>query len=114
MSKRIWVDIDETICFYDGVDRLGYKNAIPNYDNIDKINKLYDEGNYIKYWTGRGIVSKVDYYELTKPNVWWLLVFTAIGAMIRAGGVGEKFSIELEIIILVRTIGTIILGKGAR
>ena len=27
-----------------------------------------------------------DYYELTKPNVWWLLVFTAIGAMIRAVG----------------------------
>jgi len=69
MSKRIWVDIDETICFYDGVDRLGYKNAIPNYDNIDKINKLYDEGNYIKYWTGRGIVSKVDYYELTKSQL---------------------------------------------
>ena len=50
----------------------------------------------------RSIRSKItDYYELTKPNVWWLLVFTAIGAMIRAGGVGEKFSIELEIIILV-------------
>lgn len=50
----------------------------------------------------RSIRNKIaDYYELTKPNVWWLLVFTAIGAMIRAGGVGEKFSIELEIIILV-------------
>ena len=50
----------------------------------------------------RSIRSKIaDYYELTKPNVWWLLVFTAIGAMIRAGGVGEKFSIEIEIIILV-------------
>ena len=34
MSKRIWVDIDETICFYEGVKRL-YKNAIPKYNNID-------------------------------------------------------------------------------
>ena len=36
---KIFVDIDETICFYDGVERLGYKNAIPHYVNIDKINK---------------------------------------------------------------------------
>ena len=36
---KIFVDIDETICFYDGVDRLGYKNAIPNIENITKINK---------------------------------------------------------------------------
>jgi protoheme IX farnesyltransferase len=45
-----------------------------------------------------------DYYELTKPNVWWLLVFTAIGAMIRAGGNysnTNEFFIQSEIIILV-------------
>ena len=54
---KIFVDIDETICFYDGVKRRGYKNAIPNYNNIDKINKLLDEGNEITYWTARGSVS---------------------------------------------------------
>ena len=69
MDKIIFVDIDETICFYDGVDRLGYKNAIPNMDNIRKINKLYDEGNYIKYWTARGSVSKIDYCDLTKKQL---------------------------------------------
>ena len=69
MSKRIFVDIDETICFYEGVKRLGYKNAIPNYDNIDKINKLYDGGNHIKYWTGRGTVSQIDYYSLTTEQL---------------------------------------------
>ena len=68
MSKRIWVDIDETICFYEGVKRL-YKNAIPKYNNIDKINKLYDEGNHIKYWTGRGTVSQIDYYILTEEQL---------------------------------------------
>ena len=42
-----------------------------------------------------------NYYELTKPNVWWLLVFTSIGAMIRAGGIGNEFYIANEIILLV-------------
>ena len=50
----------------------------------------------------KSIIS--DYYELTKPNVWWLLVFTAIGAMIRAGGKysnTNEFFIQSEMIILV-------------
>ena len=68
MSKKIFVDIDETICFYDNVERQ-YKNAIPNKKNIEKINKLYDEGYHIKYWTARGTVSKIDYYELTKSQL---------------------------------------------
>lgn len=46
------VDIDETICFYDG-ERI-YENAVPNHDNIAKINKLHDEGWVIVYWTARG------------------------------------------------------------
>jgi len=66
---RIFVDIDETICFYDGVDRLGYKNAIPNEKNIAKINKLYDEGHTITYYTARGAVSKIDYFDLTKNQL---------------------------------------------
>jgi len=66
---NIYVDIDETICFYDGVERRGYKNAIPNMTNIKKINKLYDDGNYIKYYTGRGSTSKIDYYDLTKSQL---------------------------------------------
>ena len=37
---RIWVDIDETICFYEGVKRL-YINAIPKYNNIDKKTQAY-------------------------------------------------------------------------
>tara|TARA_R110000744_G_scaffold1910_7_gene7465 strand:+ start:258 stop:557 length:300 start_codon:yes stop_codon:yes gene_type:complete len=66
---RIFVDIDETICFYKGVDRLGYKNAIPNQDNISKINKLYDEDNEITYWTARGSYSGIDYFEITKKQL---------------------------------------------
>ena len=66
---NIYVDIDETICFYNRVDRLGYKEAIPSIENISKINKLYDEGNIITYYTGRGAVSKIDYYDLTKQQL---------------------------------------------
>ena len=66
---RIFVDIDETICFYNDVDRLGYKNAIPNYDNISKINNLYNEGHEITYWTARGSYSGIDYFEITKAQI---------------------------------------------
>ena len=46
-KKRTLVDIDETICFYEG--KRIYENAIPSQENIDKINKLYDEGWEIVY-----------------------------------------------------------------
>ena len=60
---KIYVDIDETICFYEG-ERY-YPNAIPNFENIKKINKLYDENNYIVYWTARGTVTGIDWLEIT-------------------------------------------------
>lgn len=66
---RVYVDIDETICFYDGVERLGYKNAVPNLENIAKINGLYDSGSEITYWTARGSVSKIDYTCLTEKQL---------------------------------------------
>tara|TARA_Y100001963_G_scaffold146758_1_gene222167 strand:- start:467 stop:760 length:294 start_codon:yes stop_codon:yes gene_type:complete len=59
----IYVDIDETICFYDG--ERHYPDAIPNMENIAKINKLYDQGHYICYWTARGGHSGIDWSELT-------------------------------------------------
>tara|TARA_R110001592_G_scaffold235672_1_gene493737 strand:- start:1901 stop:2194 length:294 start_codon:yes stop_codon:yes gene_type:complete len=60
---KIYVDIDETICFYNSEKK--YQLAIPSYKNIKKINKLFDEGNRIIYWTARGQRSKNDYSELT-------------------------------------------------
>lgn len=59
----IFVDIDETICFYEG--ERNYPDAIPNLENIEKINKLYDEGHEITYWTARGTVTKIDWMEVT-------------------------------------------------
>ena len=40
-KKRVLVDIDETICFYPSERK--YNLAVPSRDNINKINKLYDE-----------------------------------------------------------------------
>ena len=65
--RKIFVDIDETICFYDG-DRI-YEKAVPDFDNINKINKLYDEGNVIIYWTARGTVTQIDWLDLTKNQL---------------------------------------------
>ena len=66
--RVVLVDIDETICFYSGKRR--YDLAEPNEKNIAKINKLYDEGWYVVYWTARGGSQKsislgLCYYEFT-------------------------------------------------
>lgn len=66
-KKRALVDIDETICFYDG--KRIYEKAIPSQENIDKINKLYDEGWEIIYWTARGGFSERDLYHFTKKQL---------------------------------------------
>ena len=64
---KIFVDIDETICFYEG--ERNYPDAKPNLANIKKINTLYDEGNEITYWTARGSVTGIDWYEDTKNQL---------------------------------------------
>tara|TARA_R100001463_G_scaffold19547_1_gene47974 strand:+ start:271 stop:570 length:300 start_codon:yes stop_codon:yes gene_type:complete len=67
MRKNIYVDIDETICFYEG--ERNYPDAKPNLNNIKKINNLYNEGHSITYWTARGSVTKIDWYETTKNQL---------------------------------------------
>ncbi len=63
------VDIDNTICVTNGSE---YKDAIANQANIDKINKLYEAGHNIEYWTARGGNSKKDWTDLTytQLNKW--------------------------------------------
>ena len=67
MVKNIYVDIDETICRY--VDERYYPHAIPIGENITKINKLYDEGNKITYYTARGSVTGIDWFDITKKQL---------------------------------------------
>lgn len=63
VAKNIYVDIDETICFYVGA--RDYNLAVPNYLNIQKVNDLYILGHTITYWTARGAVTGLDWYDLT-------------------------------------------------
>jgi len=66
-QKVAFVDIDETICFYSGPRR--YDLSEPNYENIAKINALYEQGWRIVYWTARGSVSGKDYSEHTERQL---------------------------------------------
>ena len=68
--KVIYIDIDETICItpiIKGVRK--YSDAEPLVKNIAKINKLYDEGNTIVYWTARGSKTQINWYKLTKSQL---------------------------------------------
>jgi len=62
----IMVDIDGTICTE---EKGEYEKTKPIDENIKKINKLYDEGNTIIYWTARGTVTKIDWFDLTKNQL---------------------------------------------
>ena len=64
----IYIDVDETIC--ENNDPLrDYSLSTPLADNIDKANKLYDEGNTIVYWTARGSTSGIDWTEVTQKQL---------------------------------------------
>lgn len=71
--KVVYVDIDETICKRETSVDFGtthdYRKAKPIKENIEKINKLYDEGNTIVYWTARGSRKQIDWSELTKKQL---------------------------------------------
>ena len=59
----IYVDIDGTIA--ELTKDSNYNNSRPIPKNINKINALYDEGNYIVYWTGRGQTTGIDWSDIT-------------------------------------------------
>jgi len=60
--KTYVFDIDGTICTNTNGD---YKNAKPYIERIHFINKLYDDGNIIKYFTARGSTTGIDWRKLT-------------------------------------------------
>lgn len=59
MSKIYAFDLDETLCYREkGVEHLGvekYNYCFPIYEMINRVNKLYDEGNTIIIYTARGM-----------------------------------------------------------
>lgn len=59
-------DIDGTLCTTEGTS---YETCIPDYRMIDLVNKLFDEGHYIKVFTARGSVSGIDHSVLTATQL---------------------------------------------
>lgn len=65
--KIIYVDIDGTICtISEGAD---YNKAKPILKRINHINKLYDEGHLIIYWTARGGTTGKDWTDITEKQL---------------------------------------------
>lgn len=66
---KIFVDIDDTICYYNPPlpknNKKDYSLAKPYIERINKINKLFDEGHKIVYWTARGTVTQKLWFNVT-------------------------------------------------
>ena len=66
----IYVDIDETICEHPKTSgKRDYAAATPLVKNIEKINKFYDAGHTIVYWTARGGTTGEDHSLLTSTQL---------------------------------------------
>lgn len=60
------VDIDGTLC---NKTYGRYEQAIPFLKNIQKVNKLYDDGHKIILWTARGVLEGLDWREVTETQM---------------------------------------------
>jgi hypothetical protein len=63
----IYIDIDDTIC--NSPNKPDYTNCFPIIENINKANKLYDNGHLIVYWTARGTGTGIDWSDITKKQL---------------------------------------------
>jgi len=70
-KKTYCVDIDGVIAEQDSLCKTcKYEASSPIRENIEIINKLYDEGHYIKYFTARGMGTYHDDSKLAEAR--WL------------------------------------------
>ena len=86
---KIFVDIDETICYYR--DERDYNLALPIIHRINRINDLYEKGNEITYYTARGTVTGINWYSITKNQL------DSWGCKYHHLSVGEKPAYDLLI-----------------
>ena len=63
----IYVDIDETIA--NTPESRNYSLSTPISENIEKVNRYYDDGHTIVYWTARGSGTGLDWTEVTKDQL---------------------------------------------
>ena len=67
---KIFVDIDDTICTTN--KDLDYSKAKPIERNIININKLFDMGHEITFWSARGSETGINWEDITRNQfkVW--------------------------------------------
>jgi len=71
------VDIDGTICTMD--PSHDYKKSKPYMSRIHQLNKMFDEGHEIHYWTARGSSSGIDWKDFTEAQLnWWGCKYTTL------------------------------------
>ena len=66
---RIYVDIDDTICYREDKSNLDYNKSIPLPEKIAKINQLFDQGHEIYYWTARGTSTRINWLIPTQNQL---------------------------------------------
>lgn len=69
---KYYIDIDDTICRPDKTATTvtgKYEGAVPISERIAKVNRLYDEGHKVCYWTARGGDSGLDFQALTRQQL---------------------------------------------
>lgn len=64
---RVYIDIDGTICTQapDG----DYRNAEPLPGRIAEVNRYFDDGHTVVYWTARGTETGIDWREVTEGQL---------------------------------------------
>lgn len=65
MKKKFVIDIDNTIC----TQEINYKDAKPFKDKICVINKLFDNGNEIVFFTARGTETGINWRYITETQL---------------------------------------------
>jgi len=58
-------DIDGTICTN---TEGNYEKAKPFFETIEKVNKLFEEGNTIYFYTARGATTGIDWQKTTETQ----------------------------------------------
>ena len=55
MSKKYFIDLDNTLC---STEKSDYNNSKPILERIEYVNELKNNGNHITIWTARGANSR--------------------------------------------------------
>ena len=66
---RYCFDIDGTICSIERGIEKDYRDAKPFIKRIEKVNRLYYQGNHIIFFTARGSLTKLDWRKITEMQL---------------------------------------------